>query len=116
MTDIPLDLSPYFLQWRQQKRRPDGSRISSRDLPKAWNLTQEQRATMEKPWLDLQAQIQTSYDSSIAAGGAVLGQAGEEVAEAEQAESKAEVREGRESGSVGGGSFEDWEKGSARVE
>ena len=113
MTDIPLDLSPYYLQWRQQKRRADGSRISERDLPEAWNLTPEQRAQMDKPWLDLQSQIQTSYDSNLAAGGNGLGLAD---AEAAQADSNAAVRDGRESGIVTEGSFEEWENSSRRVQ
>lgn len=54
MDDIPLDLSPYFLQWRQQRRRADGSRISARDIPNEWNLTREERAAMTGTSVDVQ--------------------------------------------------------------
>ncbi|KAL7411932.1 hypothetical protein BDY24DRAFT_393995 [Mrakia frigida] len=47
MDDIPLDLSPYFLMWKRQRRRADGSRISERDIPSEWNLTPDERAAME---------------------------------------------------------------------
>ena len=112
MTDIPLDLSPYFMQWRQQKRRADGSRFSARDLPEEWNLTPEQRASMDAPWLDLQSQIQTSYDAEIKAGG--TGLASEEALE--RAEVNAQAREGRESGYVSGGTLEEWESGGQKAQ
>jgi hypothetical protein len=39
MTDIPLDLTPYWTQWRAQKRRPDGSAVSAaKDWPQDWAL------------------------------------------------------------------------------
>jgi len=57
MDDIPLDLTPYFLQWKQQTRRADGSRVSHRDIPAEWNLTPEEREAM------VNAAITTSYTS-----------------------------------------------------
>jgi hypothetical protein len=36
MTDIPLDTSPITAQFMLEKRRPDGTRPSWKDMPRAW--------------------------------------------------------------------------------
>lgn len=36
MTDIPLDTSPITTQFMLEKRRPDGTRPSWKDMPRAW--------------------------------------------------------------------------------
>ena len=51
MTDIPLDTSPITTQFMLEKRRPDGTRPSWKDMPRAWafDVPAETPVTRESP-------------------------------------------------------------------
>lgn len=45
MADIPVDTSSFTTQFMLEKRRPDGSRPSWRDIPSAWALSDKVKGT-----------------------------------------------------------------------